>query len=320
MLGGSTDGVSFDWVRRLDATTRGGRTIEGVVTKTTLGAVLTLLSSSLILLLVLTELGVYTAVSTAHHLAVDSGASTHGGTSVTIKLHATFFHLACDAIALDMEATKGDPSQDTSSEVAKTPYPGTQGPAEGCTLRGELTVAKVGGNFHLAVGGPTLSPGGGAIHLSGGLFGALGGMAKGANLSHTVHHLSFGPDFTGLANPLDGVTNLVPTDVGQYQFNIKVIPTVYRPLGIRRTVFSNQFSVSEQFVRLDLMTALQQPSASGIYFYYDFYPVMVEYHEEKPSFLQFLTRVCGIIGGVFTVAGVIDRILHGAQEQMKKQH
>jgi hypothetical protein len=47
---------------------------------------------------------------------------------------------------------------------------------------------------------------------------------------------------------------------------------------------------------------------------------MVEYHEKKPSFLQFTTRVCGIIGGIFTVAGVLDSILHRANEQMKKHH
>ena len=40
----------------------------------------------------------------------------------------------------------------------------------------------------------------------------------------------------------------------------------------------------------------------GIYFYYDFYPVMVEYQEEKRSFLQFMTRVCAIVGGMFALS------------------
>lgn len=96
----------------------------------------------------------------------------------------------------------------------------------------------------------------------------------------------------------------------------------------------------EQFVRLDLLSAMTSAGAPGIYFYYDFYPVMVrvlarercfvviscrfsnpgqvEYHEKKPGFLLFLTRVCGIIGGVFTMAGVFDGLLHRAQEHVKK--
>ena len=45
----------------------------------------------------------------------------------------------------------------------------------------------------------------------------------------------------------------------------------------------------------------------------------VEYHEKKPTFLQFLTRVCGVIGGVFTVTGVLDGVLHRAEEQLKKR-
>jgi hypothetical protein len=107
--------------------------------------------------------------------------------------------------------------QDTENKVVKTPA------GEGCSLKGDLVVAKVGGNFHIATGtlGMNRSP---LIMLTGGLFGMLGsaGAFSGANLSHTIHHLSFGDNFPGLANPLHEVTNIVPIDVGQYQFHIKV--------------------------------------------------------------------------------------------------
>jgi len=244
-----------------------------------------------------------------NHLSVDVTSPTD---TVKISLHATFFHLSCDDINLDLEATRGDAIGDGEDTVAKVPV------GEGCSLKGDLVVAKVGGNFHISTG--TLGMGNAPmIQLMGGMLLSSGvGAFKGANISHTIHHLSFGEDFPGMSTPLKEVTNIVPTDVGQYQFHLKVIPTVYKPLG-RSTKISNQYSLNEQFVRLDLLSALQSSSAPGVYFYYDFYPVQVEYLETKPSFLQFITRVCGIIGGIFTVAGVIDGILHRANEQMKKK-
>lgn len=41
---------------------------------------------------------------------------------------------------------------------------------------------------------------------------------------------------------------------------------------------------------------------TGIHFFYDFYPIMVEYSERKTSFLQFVTSVAAIVGGIFTVS------------------
>lgn len=43
-------------------------------------------------------------------------------------------------------------------------------------------------------------------------------------------------------------------------------------------------------------------NAPGIHFFYDFYPVMVEYTHQKPSFLHFLTSVFAVIGGIFTIS------------------
>jgi len=45
----------------------------------------------------------------------------------------------------------------------------------------------------------------------------------------------------------------------------------------------------------------------------------VRYREERTSFLHFLTSVCAIVGGVFTVSGILDAfVYHGAQAVRKK--
>jgi len=199
---------------------------------------------------------------------------------------------------------------DVDSPVHRTPE------NRGCRVQTDLTVGRVGGNFHVATK-PTLGNNGvGSSMLITG--GHLVSNLHAANLSHTIHHLSFGPPFPGQSDPLHHIVNIVPTDIGQYQFHMQVIPTEYRALHKRRSVSSNQYTVTEQFVKLDILSALRSTSGPGVYFYYDFYPVKVQYAETKSTFLQFMTRVCGIVGGVFTVSGLIDGVLYHSYEAIKK--
>lgn len=48
----------------------------------------------------------------------------------------------------------------------------------------------------------------------------------------------------------------------------------------------------------------------GVFFMYDMSPMMVQLTEHQRSFTHFLTGVCAIVGGVFTVAGMLDGMLY----------
>jgi len=37
---------------------------------------------------------------------------------------------------------------------------------------------------------------------------------------------------------------------------------------------------------------------------------MVRFMEQRKSLFHFLTQVCAIVGGVFTVAGIFDRVIY----------
>lgn len=52
---------------------------------------------------------------------------------------------------------------------------------------------------------------------------------------------------------------------------------------------------------------------------YDLSPIMVQIQESKKSFLRFLTNLCAIVGGVFTVAGIFDALLHSTLERFKNK-
>jgi len=54
-------------------------------------------------------------------------------------------------------------------------------------------------------------------------------------------------------------------------------------------------------------------------FHYDISPVKVVVVEETQSFASFVTKICAVIGGIYTVVGLLDNIIyHGGQAAAKK--
>ncbi|XP_043723495.1 endoplasmic reticulum-Golgi intermediate compartment protein 3-like [Telopea speciosissima] len=178
---------------------------------------------------------------------------------------------------------------------------------EGCNIHGFLEVNKVAGNFHFAPGK--------SFHLSNiHVFDLLSIQGENYNISHKINHLSFGEEIPGVVNPLDGVSWAQETSSGMYQYFIKIVPTIYTNRRGRR-INSNQFSVTEHF-----RSAEGYPQTlPGVFFFYDFSPIKVAFTEETESLLQFLTNICAIVGGIFTVSGIVDTFIYHGQRAMKKR-
>ncbi|CAI8585539.1 unnamed protein product [Vicia faba] len=82
------------------------------------------------------------------------------------------------------------------------------------------------------------------------------------------------------------------------------------------TIQSNQFSVTEHFRTGDVGHLQSLP---GVFFFYDLSPIKVTFTEQHVSFLHFLTNVCAIVGGVFTVSGILDSFIYHGQKAIKKK-
>jgi len=185
---------------------------------------------------------------------------------------------------------------------------------EGCHVWGTLSVNKVAGNFHFAPGKSFQQ---GHMHVHDLLpFGT-----DKFDLSHTIHKLSFGQAFPGVVNPLDGVEvdqrsdQMAKGQTGMFQYFLKVVPTSY--IDIRNsTIHSNQFSVTENFKGSNIEAGRNLP---GVFFFYDLSPIMVAYNEERSSFVHFLTGVCAIIGGIFTVSGIVDSFVYHGEKVIRKK-
>ncbi|NWQ80676.1 ERGI1 protein, partial [Columbina picui] len=56
----------------------------------------------------------------------------------------------------------------------------------------------------------------------------------------------------------------------------------------------------------------------AIWFRYDLSPITVKYTERRQPLYRFITSICAIIGGTFTVAGILDSCIFTASEAWKK--
>jgi len=180
---------------------------------------------------------------------------------------------------------------------------------EGCEVYGYLEVNKVAGNFHFAPGKSFQQHSMHVHDLQPFKFAEF-------NLSHTIVRLSFGKEYPGIINPLDNVTKQETKGAGMHQYFVKVVPTIYS--GLDGTIINtNQFSVTEHYRAISMKG--DGHGLPGVFFMYDLSPIMVMFTEKQRSFAHFLTSVCAIVGGVFTVAGIVDSLVYHSMRSIKKK-
>lgn len=56
-----------------------------------------------------------------------------------------------------------------------------------------------------------------------------------------------------------------------------------------------------------------------MYFFYDLSPILIQYTEVTISFSHFLTNLCAIIGGVFTIAGLLDSCVFHSLKTLERK-
>lgn len=178
---------------------------------------------------------------------------------------------------------------------------------EGCRIHGYMLVNKVAGNFHVALGESSARDGAHIHQFNPATMSQF-------NVTHTVHHLSFGQDYPGLVNPLDGTLSKIDTGYGTYQYYIKIIPTIYTGQAVVET---NQYSVHTQY-QSGIVNGRRQNILPGVFWVYDLSPFMVKVTEHTVPFTHFLTGLCAIAGGVFTVAGIVDSCIFHVNKAVKR--
>ncbi|XP_075998249.1 endoplasmic reticulum-Golgi intermediate compartment protein 2-like [Genypterus blacodes] len=183
-------------------------------------------------------------------------------------------------------------------EVPTAPHPSEEIPAppNACRIHGHLYVNKVAGNFHITVGKSIPHPRGHA-HLA-----ALVSHDT-YNFSHRIDQLSFGEEISGLISPLDGTEKISANSNHMFQYFITIVPTKLNTYRV--SAETHQYSVKERDRVIN--HAIGSHGVSGIFMKYDISALMVKVTEQHMPLWQFLVRLCGIIGGIFSTTGM----LHG---------
>lgn len=172
---------------------------------------------------------------------------------------------------------------------------------EGCKLEGTIQVLRVPGNFHIST------------HAYGSIVAQL--LSEGIfklDLSHKINHISFGDETdlrnikskfdVGILNPLDGVEKIDHTNQKLYEYYLKVVPTTFVDIE-ENTLSAHQFtSNSNENINNNMI--------STIFFRYDISPILIKITQYRELFFHFFIQICAIVGGMFTVMGIIDHLLY----------
>jgi len=186
---------------------------------------------------------------------------------------------------------------------------------DGCNIRGFLEIDKVAGNFHIAPG-KTFSVNGVMIHDMSQVQSSL------INLKHYIHHFTVGDSYPGRQNPLDGVSKLNSNEEpnGVFEYFLKVVSTKYCRIGwfgrVKTEQKTYQYSIAEYYHQITPNE--RNRVLPGVYFVYDFSPIAVTLIDTRSSFFHFLVQICAIVGGVFTVARMLDSTVYEGTRFVKK--
>jgi hypothetical protein len=214
--------------------------------------------------------------------------------------------------------------------------------AEGCNVAGKIHVNKVIGNVHISPGRAFQRNG---VHMHD-LVPYLSGSGENHHdFGHIINDFSFESEnsFTaskdarslvrkvmGIVDPLQGVRAHTEKSQFMFQYFLKVVSTELQELN-GNVYKSFQYSVTSYERDLDTSPGHKNADANkeqpgkvmhgfigmpGVFINYDISGLKMIHKQTRTSLSHFLTSTCAIVGGVLTVAGIIDAAVHASRIHM----
>ncbi|XP_074302449.1 protein disulfide-isomerase 5-4-like isoform X2 [Silene latifolia] len=219
-----------------------------------------------------------------------------------------FLESLLTSIPLENQHPALEDKSDNKTQTIKRPAP----PSGGCRIEGFVRVKKVPGNL-------VVSARSGSHSFD----------ASKMNVSHFITELSFGmrlsprmlsdlkriePYLGASHERLSGqsyITQDQDSDANvTIEHYLQVVKTEVRTSSGHTLVEEHEYTAHSSLVH--------SPDIPVAKFHFELSPMQVLVMENPRSFSHFITNVCAIIGGVFTVAGILDSILHNTMRMVKK--
>eukprot|EP00205_Picochlorum_sp_RCC944_P003875 CAMPEP_0182612710 /NCGR_PEP_ID=MMETSP1330-20130603/20606_1 /TAXON_ID=464278 /ORGANISM="Picochlorum sp., Strain RCC944" /LENGTH=488 /DNA_ID=CAMNT_0024832301 /DNA_START=142 /DNA_END=1608 /DNA_ORIENTATION=+ len=186
----------------------------------------------------------------------------------------------------------------------------------GCNFSGMLLVKKVPGTLHFSA----RAPGHTIDYLS-------------MNMSHHVHHLYFGnkptkknrmlleskfPQYfeSGWLDKMAGQAFIAENPGATYEHYLQTVLTTVEPTSSPKLKAARSINVYEYTAQSHAYDAEDHASVKVTY---KMSPIQVIVSEKLKPFYHFITSVCAIAGGVFTVAGLMDSVGYNTARALKKK-
>lgn len=262
---------------------------------TTAGAVISICCVVFIMFMLSTELLWFVSPDIKSELIVDNVNATD---KIPVRINVSLPNMKCEFIGIDIQDDMGRHEVGFVTNTIKTPLGDS-----GCLFEARFQINKVPGNFHLSTHSVDVQP-------------------DEYDFAHVIHEISFGSkikkisrkNFRSSFNPLKERSKLDGSNLESHEYIMKIVPTTYEDLGGTMLV-AYQYTYA---YRSHISFGHGGRVVPALWFRYDLNPLTVRYHETRPPFYHFLTTVCAIVGGTFTVAGIIDSCLFTAHEMFKK--
>jgi len=258
---------------------------------TTAGAVVSICCVLFITFMLATELMWFIAPDIRSDLTVDNANPTD---KIPVRINVTMPRMKCEYLGIDIQDDMGRHEVGFVENTVKTPL-GVEG--EGCLFEARFFINKVPGNFHVSTHSVDNQPGE-------------------YDFGHIIHELSFGSKIKkisskgiGSFNSLGGREKTDSNGLESYEYVMKIVPTTYEDIsGNSLIAYQYTYAFRSYF----------RGRVPALWFRYDLNPIAVKYHETRPPIYHFLTTVCAIVGGTFTVAGIVDSLIFTSMEIFKK--
>lgn len=212
--------------------------------------------------------------------------------------------MGCEYVGLDIQDDLGRHEVGHIEDTAKEPI----NEGKGCRFKASFLVNKVPGNFHVSTHAASSQP-------------------DNPDMSHYINSLILGDEtirdfqvpFPKSFDPLSDHDVSNPEKHGfdalaSHDYFMKIVPTMYESrAGAELTSYQYTFAY-----RNYLAYGHGGRVMPTIWFRYDLSPITVKYSERMKPFYSFLTTICAVVGGTFTVASFIDAAVFTASEFYKK--
>ena len=300
-------------------------TLDNVTKPTIVGSLLSLSAISIMIFLFFRQLIDFYS----YHTKTDSVVhqSKNADEQISVNMELLFNSVPCNLLSLDTVDIMNNHKGDISDTLSKRKYYHSNrkfgekfltnrdvenlakavNNNEGCALIGKITVNQVPGEYHIS------------FHNYRGLWRDFNqkhqDLVQRIKLSHSFKSLSFGDtaqkvvkrfelDPNLFYRNFENINTFADNQLLNYNYFVKIIPYMLVDENWGSTYYAYSFSLTSKSTPFN-------PSYDEmpiVTIRYEFSPIMMKVTHLKRDYLHFLTHVSAIIGGVFVVFSIINRL------------